>query len=129
MARIRAHNTKPELIVRRLLHSLGYRYRLHGHSLPGRPDLVFTSRRKLIFIHGCFWHQHDDPSCRISRKPTSNTGYWQTKLERNAARDLKNEEALTGQGWSVMTVWECQLKRRDLPARLRRFLGAPKWEG
>jgi DNA mismatch endonuclease Vsr len=125
MALIRSKNTKPELIVRRFLHRLGYRYRLHRRDLPGAPDLVFASRRKVVFVHGCFWHSHD--GCRIAHRPESRSAYWAEKFERNKARDLKNVQALQEAGWNVVTVWECETK--DLSAleqRLAAFLGPPR---
>ena len=124
MRRIKSKGTKPEMAVRRLAHGMGYRFRLHRHGLPGRPDLVFPSRRKVIFVHGCFWHGHDDPACAAGRrKPKSNLDYWLPKLARNKARDAGNAAALAALGWSVMTVWECQLKRREwLTDALRDFL-------
>ncbi|QRY70328.1 DNA mismatch endonuclease Vsr [Ensifer sp. PDNC004] len=114
MARIRARDTKPEWTVRRLLHSLGYRYRLHRRDLPGHPDIVFSSRRKIIFVHGCFWHQHDPKICRAGRLPKSNLGYWEAKLLRNVERDDRNLALLNSQGWDVKTVWECETKDIEL---------------
>ena len=122
MARVKSKGMKPEMQVRRLLHSLGYRYRLHRSDLPGRPDLVFPSRRKVVFVNGCFWHRHE--GCSKVRIPATNRDYWLAKLERNYARDARNVAALEEKGWAVLTVWECQL--RDLPAateRLVAFLG------
>jgi len=110
MSRIRSENTKPELIVRRLVFSLGYRYRLHQRSLPGCPDLVFPGRRKVVFIHGCFWHQHSDPTCRIAHLPKTKEEFWSNKLGKNVERDHKTNEALKASGWSVLTIWECQTK-------------------
>ncbi len=112
MARVKSKGMKPEMRVRRLLHGLGYRYRLHRADLPGRPDLVFPSRRKVIFVNGCFWHRHD--GCPRVRIPATNTEYWVTKLERNFIRDSRNISALEYLGWKTLTVWECEL--RDLPA-------------
>ena len=123
MARVKSKGMKPEIKVRRLLHGLGYRYRLHRADLPGRPDLVFSSRRKVIFVNGCFWHRHD--GCPRVRIPATNREYWIGKLDRNHARDARNVALLQEQGWAVLTVWECEL--RDLPAtaeRLVAFLGA-----
>lgn len=125
MARVRAKGTKPEMVVRRLVHGLGYRYRLHSTKLPGKPDLVFTGRRKVILVHGCFWHGHD---CRAGRnRPGSSQEYWLPKLQRNAERDARNQQALQELGWSCLVVWECQTKDvRQLEARIRRFLdGSP----
>jgi DNA mismatch endonuclease (patch repair protein) len=109
----------PELTVRRLLHSLGYRYRLYGRDLPGNPDIVFRSRRKAVFVHGCFWHQHQDPRCPFRTHPKSNMHYWKPKLLRNQERDRATERRLADMGWRSEVVWECQL--RDLK-RLREIL-------
>lgn len=108
MSRIRSKGTKPEMTVRRLLHSMGYRYRLHRRDLPGSPDLVFPKWRKAIFVHGCFWHQH--PGCRISRQPKSNRDYWVPKLERNTARDAEHQAQLREMGWEVLVIWECEVR-------------------
>jgi len=110
MSRIRSRDTKPEMIVRRLVHSCGFRYRLHGRELPGRPDLVFHGRRKVIFVHGCFWHRHGDPACKLARLPKSRQDFWIPKLERNAERDVENRTALEKAGWDVLELWECQVK-------------------
>lgn len=121
MALVRSKNTKPERIVRRLAHGMGYRYRLHRRDLPGTPDLVFAGRRKVIFVHGCFWHRH--AGCALARLPKSRGEFWLPKLEGNAARDRRASRALKRLGWSVMTIWECQLKNTvRLEARIRRFL-------
>ncbi|WP_243444801.1 very short patch repair endonuclease [Sphingosinicella humi] len=128
MSRIRSRNTRPEMVVRRLLHAAGYRYRLQRKDLPGKPDLVFGPRRKVIFVHGCFWHQHEDTTCLDGRRPKSNTGYWHQKLHRNVERDRQNEDALRAMGWDVMTVWECETEKTGavgLLERLRRFLDTP----
>ena len=106
MRRIRSKGMKPEMMVRRLVHGLGYRYRLHGGKLPGRPDLVFAKRRKVIFVHGCFWHQHKN--CAISRLPKSNQDYWLPKMERNKMRDAQNKVQLRKLGWKCLVVWECE---------------------
>ena len=124
MARVKSKGMKPEMKVRRLLHGLGYRYRLHRADLPGRPDLVFPARRKVVFVNGCFWHRHD--GCPRVRIPVANRDYWIAKLESNQARDARNVVLLQEQGWESLTVWECQLK--DLTAateRLVAFLGNP----
>lgn len=124
MARVRGKNTRPEMIVRRLAHALGYRYRLHKKELPGQPDLVFASRHKAIFVHGCFWHRHADSACRLARLPKSHQDFWVAKLEANAARDIKNQEKLREMGWDVLVIWECELKgRASLQYRLESFLG------
>jgi DNA mismatch endonuclease (patch repair protein) len=122
MARIRSKDTNPELLLRKLIHGLGYRFRLHRKDLPGKPDLVFTSRKKVIFVHGCFWHQHS--GCREGRVPGSRADYWQPKLQRNQERDTAAQLALKEQGWRFLVVWECELK--DVAAaltRVQRFLG------
>lgn len=118
MKRIRSRDTRPELTVRRLLHALNYRYRVHLRGLPGTPDIAFTRRKKVIFVHGCFWHQHT--GCTIAHIPKSRREYWAAKLKANAERDMANCEKLALLGWKVLIVWECQLN--DLE-RLRRRLG------
>ena len=110
MQAVKSKDTGPELAVRRIMHKLGYRYRLHKKGLPGRPDLVFARRKKVIFVHGCFWHGHD---CRYGRPPESRREYWLPKLERNRERDRENKAELESLGWKVLTVWECQIKRKD----------------
>lgn len=124
MRAVRSKGTKPELIIRRLVHSLGFRFRLHRKNLPGSPDLVFASRRKVIFVHGCFWHGHD---ChRGARLPKTNVEYWVAKIARNRERDCRVEKELIGAGWESYTIWECQLKDREvLQAKLMHFLSAP----
>ena len=121
MQAVRSKNTKPEMVVRRLVHSLGYRYRLHRRDLPGVPDLVFPSRRKIIFVHGCFWHGH---TCRGEpRLPKTNRDYWVLKISRNAERDREHLYELARLRWEVLTVWECELRdTARLVTRLREFL-------
>lgn len=127
MARIRSKDTKPELLVRRTAHGLGYRFRLHRRDLPGRPDLVFPSRRAVIFVHGCFWHQHPDPSCRDSKLPRSRTEYWHAKLQRNVERDAAARASLIAGGWRVLVLWECEIAAdQALDHRLRAFLDSGK---
>lgn len=109
MARIRGKNTRPELRVRRALHAAGLRYRLHATGLPGKPDIVLASRRITVFVHGCFWHRHPDPCCKLARLPKSRLAFWIPKLEANRSRDGRNEELLRADGWSVKIIWECQL--------------------
>ncbi|KIC07881.1 endonuclease [Leisingera sp. ANG-M1] len=124
MAKIRAKHTKPEMLVRRMVHGMGYRYRLHRKDLPGKPDLVFGPRRKVIFVHGCFWHLHD---CRAGRIPSSRRDYWEPKLLRNVERDAEHLAELEGAGWQVLTVWECETKdQEELEVRLRTFLSEQK---
>lgn len=121
MRAVRSRDTGPEMVVRRLAHGMGYRYRLYRKDLPGAPDLAFPSRRKAVFIHGCFWHWHDCP--RGDRMPKSNRDYWMRKLSRNRSRDEENRRRLQSMGWDVLTIWECQIGDRDaLHARLRAFL-------
>lgn len=121
MTRVHSKDTQPEMRVRRLVHGLGYRYRLHRKDLPGNPDLVFPNRRKIIFVHGCFWHGHN---CKAGlKRPKTNEEYWSSKLARNYARDAENQTLLRAQGWDVLIVWECDLKRPDdLAIAIRRFL-------
>lgn len=124
MSRIRSKGMKPEMVVRRMAHRLGYRFRLHRRDLPGTPDLVFPSRRKIIFVHGCFWHQHPDPSCKAAHTPRSNEAYWLPKLTRNVDRDRCARVKLEGLGWEVLEIWECATRRPDaLEATIRQFLG------
>jgi len=107
MSRIRSKDTNPEMKLRRLVHGMGFRYRLHAPNLPGKPDLVFPGRRAVIFMHGCFWHRHED--CALARLPKSRLDFWKQKLETNKQRDQRNREQLVEQGWRVLVVWECQL--------------------
>ena len=125
MARILSKNTKPELRVRQLVHRLGYRFRLHRKGLPGRPDLVFSSRRKVVFVHGCFWHAHEH--CKVANRPKSRRSYWDAKFKKNRRRDQDNLKSLEQNGWQVLIVWECETKESAvLGARLSRFLGLAK---
>lgn len=121
MQSVRSKDTGPEMLVRRLVHGMGYRYRLHQRNLPGNPDLVFAARRKVIFVHGCFWHGH---SCASGKKrPKSNVKYWHQKLERNRARDLQNQNLLRRNGWDVIVIWECELSNlNETSERIRKFL-------
>ncbi len=120
MRAVKGRDTAPELFVRRLLYSQSFRYRLHGCNLPGKPDIVFPGRRKIIFVHGCFWHAH---TCTHgARKPKANSAYWLAKLEKNRKRDTEILRLLTASGWQVLVLWECQLKCADLLDRLIIFL-------
>lgn len=121
MSRIRASNTKPELIVRSLLHRGGYRFRLHRQDLPGRPDIVLPKYNAVILVHGCFWHRHK--GCRFAYKPKSRVEFWEKKFSENVARDQSNAKALRKLGWRSLTVWECETKdEKKLRVRLARFL-------
>lgn len=122
MSRVRGRDTSAEMRVRRLIFRLGYRYRLQGRDLPGNPDIVFRSLKKVIFIHGCFWHGHD---CRSGKKkPKTNERYWLNKLEKNKARDASNQRKLKELGWDFLILWECQLKNEGIIAEdVRKFLG------
>jgi DNA mismatch endonuclease Vsr len=123
MAAVRGRDTQPELRIRRMLHALGYRFRLQRRDLPGRPDIVFPARRKVLFVHGCFWHRH---GCRNSVLPKTRTEWWTEKLSRNVARDHAAVAALEALGWSVLTVWECQAKDGShLSETILAFLGPP----
>lgn len=121
MRAIRSKDMQPEMKVRSIAHAMGYRFRLHRKDLPGKPDMVFPSRRAVIFIHGCFWHQHPAPNCKDARPPKSNTAYWHPKLARNQARDGEHIAALQAQGWRVLVIWECQTKEE---AALKQCLSA-----
>ena len=121
MSGIRDKNTKPELLVRSLLHSMGYRFRLHRRDLPGNPDIVLPRHGVCIFVHGCFWHLHS--KCKDARIPKTRTEWWRKKLEGNAARDNRHTAALRRHGWRVITVWECQTEKPErLVSRLQRLL-------
>ncbi|HHT9706110.1 DNA mismatch endonuclease Vsr [Legionella pneumophila serogroup 8] len=113
MSKIKGENTKPELIVRSFLHSHGYRFRLHDKTIPGCPDIVLKKYNALVFVHGCFWHNHDVPICKISHTPKSNTAYWQDKIQKNVLRDEKNILVLTKMGWRVFIIWECECKQES----------------
>ena len=115
-------DTRPEMIVRRIVHGMGYRYRLHERSLPGKPDLVFGARKKVIFVHGCFWHWHE---CQRCTAPKMRSDYWRLKFERNRTRDAATVETLRANQWSILTVWECETRKRDrdeLARRISEFL-------
>ena len=113
MSRIRHRDTKPEMMVRRLLHAMGFRYRLHDKRLPGSPDIVFASRKKAIFVHGCFWHRHPDAGCALARMPKSRLDFWRPKLEGNRTRDVRHQSELDALGWRYLIVWECELRDKE----------------
>lgn len=121
MSRIKSKDTKPEMFVRSLVHGMGYRYRLHARDLPGNPDLVFRSRERVIFVHGCFWHQH---GCRQYRQPRSKRSFWEPKLRKNKERDATVQSELRRRGWKVLVIWECEVKKEAaLRSRIKRFMG------
>jgi len=121
MSRVRWKDTKPEMRVRRLVHGMGFRYRLHARDLPGNPDMVFPKYGKIIFVHGCFWHRHG--ACPLTRWPKSKLKFWRPKLEENHRRDQRNRRALRRMGYDVIVVWECQLRDTGkLARRLRDFV-------
>lgn len=129
MGLVRGKDTRPEMFVRRAAHAMGYRFRLHRRDLPGSPDVVFPSKRSVIFVHGCFWHRH--PGCRRASIPSTRQEFWQAKFHRNVERDRRNEAELRAAGWRVFIVWECETKNIDeLRDRLQQFLNtAPAAEG
>jgi DNA mismatch endonuclease (patch repair protein) len=122
MSKIKGKNTKPEMIVRQWLWQNGYGYRLHRKDLPGKPDIVFAGRRKVIFVNGCFWHKHN---CKYFKWPKSNTEFWRQKIEANVHRDIDNYFSLNTTGWDYMVVWECEIKEKKLEPlweRIKAFL-------
>ena len=124
MQSVKSKNTGPELVVRRLLHGMGYRYRLHRKDLPGKPDIVFGSRRKAIFVHGCFWHGHGCPKGRL---PKSRLEYWQSKVDKNRERDCSKEKQLRSLGWNVLVIWQCETADLEaLASRLQDFVDRQK---
>ena len=121
MGRIRSSDTRPEMMVRRLAHAMGYRYRLHRRDLPGTPDLLFPGRRKVVFVHGCFWHRHED--CRYAYRPKTRVAFWDEKFRVNVERDRRALAGLENLGWDVFVIWECETRNPDaLALRLREFL-------
>jgi len=121
MSRVRNRNTVPEVRVRSLLHQMGYRFRLHRKDLPGTPDIVFPKYRKIIFVHGCFWHGHNQ--CKRGKRPETNTDFWNTKINKNITRDINAQKSLLDSGWSVTVVWECEIADiKGLQDRLKAFL-------
>lgn len=127
MSRIRSKNTKPEILVRKFLHSHGFRFRIHVDYLPGKPDIVLLKYKTVILIHGCFWHGHE--SCTFARIPKSNVDYWSKKLSNNIKRDKQHIEALKKIGWSVIIIWECQLKKPELISTLEQLIATIKKNG
>lgn len=121
MAKIRRADTKPERVVRSLLHAAGYRFRLQWKAAPGRPDVAFPGRRRIIFVHGCFWHRHE--GCPRASTPSTRADFWREKFARNRARDARDLAKAEAEGWSVLVIWECETKSADLLERLQAFLG------
>jgi DNA mismatch endonuclease, patch repair protein len=122
MGKIKGRNTKPEIAVRKLVHSMGYRYRLHRKDLPGTPDLVFPARNKIVFVHGCFWHRH--PGCRFAYSPKSNIDFWNKKFAANIERDKRVKHQLESLGWKTLAVWECEVSKLSLLQKhIKGFLG------
>jgi len=120
MAKVRSRDTKPEVLVRSLIHRMGFRFRLHNKHLPGNPDIVLPRHKKIVFVHGCFWHQHE--GCPHAARPTSNIAYWNKKLDGNVRRDRANLEKLAALGWRVLVIWECETRNREqLILRLQEF--------
>ncbi len=123
MRRVGAKDTGPEMVVRRLLHRMGYRFRLHNSVLPGRPDIVLLRYRAAVFVHGCFWHQHTDPLCKLARMPKTRREFWEPKLLGNRVRDERNMGRLREEGWRVFVVWECKLSNMEqLENNIREWL-------
>ena len=123
MSKITGKDTKPELIIRKALFSEGYRYRLHRKDLPGKPDIVFTSRKKVIFINGCFWHGHN---CKRATLPATNKDFWKKKIDGNKKRDKKNLSKLKSMGWKTLTIWQCKIKKKTIEVqidKIKSFLG------
>jgi len=122
MSRIRNKNTKPEIIIRSIVHRMGFRYGLHNNKLPGKPDIVLSRLKKIIFVHGCFWHIH---KCKYGRvRPATNTKFWQTKRQGNVDRDKRNIKELKKLGWKILVIWECQTKKPEkVIKRIKKFLG------
>ena len=131
MAQVRSRDTKPELRVRRFLHARGLRYRLHQRVAMARPDLVFASRKTVVFVHGCIWHRHPDPACPLTRTPKSRIDFWTAKFAENVARDARQRVALEAAGWRVLVIWECQTNNQEqleALARAVRLTGSPSHE-
>ncbi|WP_449470556.1 very short patch repair endonuclease [Sphingobium chungangianum] len=122
MSRIRSKDTSPELALRRALHALGLRFRVHGKLLPGKPDIVLPRFKTVVLVHGCFWHRH--AGCKVATTPKSNTAFWQEKFDRNVQRDVRNAAALEAQGWRVIVAWECELGSRGKAGEAARRIAA-----
>lgn len=120
MSRIRSKNTKPELAVRKFLFAHGFRYRLHDKKLPGKPDIIFTKYKTVIFVHGCFWHAHEN--CRYAVMPKSNTEYWNGKISGNVSRDLSSRKILHEMGWKIIVIWECNLRKLNFEFTMEQLM-------
>lgn len=121
MSRVKGSNTKPEIAVRKLLHAMGFRFRLHGKKLPGKPDIVLPRHRKAVFVNGCLWHGHI--GCKRSKRPSSNVEFWQTKISANMERDARDNRELNNLGWKVLVVWTCEIRNKELlEEKLKRFM-------
>jgi DNA mismatch endonuclease (patch repair protein) len=124
MSCVKSRDTSPERVVRRMIHAMGFRYRLHEGGLPGRPDIVLPRHRKIVFVNGCFWHRHSAAGCKLSRLPKSRLEFWLPKLESNRLRDQRDMRRLRNAGWKILVVWECQLRHKErIENKLRFFLG------
>lgn len=122
MSSVKQRHTKPEIAVRKLLHRLGYRFRLHNKKLPGTPDIVLPKYKTVIFVHGCFWHQHEN--CRKARRPTSNVEFWNEKLDKNIERDKRKESELLEADWNILTIWDYEIKDSNtLKDKILKYLG------
>lgn len=121
MSQVSGKNTKPEIIARSLLHRMGYRFRLHRSDLPGKPDITLPKHKKIVFVHGCFWHSHEN--CLRAKRPTTNKKFWYEKLDKNRLRDEENVRKLEQLGWDVLTVWTCEIRNTDkLKQKLLAFM-------
>ena len=120
MSRIKNKRTKPEIKIRSIISNLGYRYRVNKRDLPGIPDIVFSKTKKVIFIHGCFWHGHEN--CSRSKRPTTNQEFWNRKIDNNITRDKRNIHLLEEDGWDVLVIWQCQIKDNNISTRIAHFL-------
>jgi len=123
MSLVKQKDTRPEMTVRRYLHNVGLRYRLHVKDLPGKPDLVFPKYKSVLFVHGCFWHGHNDPKCKLARTPKSNVKFWKDKIQGNHKRDQKHRKKLEAMGWRIFEIWECQIRDSFLKHIANRIMG------
>ena len=126
MSKIGPINSKPEILIRKLVHGMGYRYRLHGEDLPGKPDLVFPKYKKVIFVHGCFWHGHE--GCKRSTIPETNEIFWRKKITRNIDNDVRKCKKLNKLGWDYLIIWQCEIKSKNVEILKRRIFDFLKWK-